>query len=475
VAGDAPSVTDDTETVVFGRERVSSFLEQLESMAAGCIDTKLSLSSSRDELDAIAHGINALADELRYTSDRAAEVERHAADELLRAKERAEQANEAKSIFLRTASHEIRTPIAAILGIADLLAIGTVSDDDRADLVDRLRANSRALLSLVGNVLDLSRLEADKIELTFEPVSLVDLMHDVVHSLEADARKKRLYLRAHSETESSIIIETDRLRLRQILVNVVANAVKFTSRGGVDVALHEERTGDERRIIIDVTDTGIGLDPSQWEYLFVPFGQADPSIAREHGGSGLGLALSSRLAEQLGGRLELLQSELGKGCTFRLTLNASMAAPAQSAARPKKGSLMDDPARRVLDGVRILLADDNADLQLAIGRSLKIDGATISYASNGREAVQLAQSGTFDVVLMDMLMPSMNGLQAVRTLRADGCRVPIIAISADASPDTRAALIDAGCTAYLCKPFEPSDLTASIRFTLQDAPEVLAE
>jgi signal transduction histidine kinase/ActR/RegA family two-component response regulator len=463
------------DTVAFARERVSGLLGQLEVMAAGCVDTKLPLSPAGDELDAIAYGINALADELRYTSRRAAEVERRSADDLLRAKESAERANEAKSIFLRTASHEIRTPIAAILGIADLLAIGTVSDDDRADLVARLRSNSRALLSLVGNVLDLSRLEADKIELTFEPLSVLELARDVVHSLEADARKKRLYLRVENHVESPIIVDTDRLRLRQILVNVVANAVKFTMRGGVVVSLCEDRDGDKRRAVVDVTDTGVGLDATQREYLFTPFGQADPTIAREHGGYGLGLALSSRLAEQLGGSLVLLRSEIGKGTTFRLSLDASIAATAYAESHPKSDALMGYPTRRVLDGVRVLLADDNPDLQLAIGRSLKMDGATISYASNGREAIALAQSGTFDVLLMDMLMPRMNGIQAVRALRADGCRVPIIAISADASPETRAASIEAGCSAYLCKPFEPSDLVASIRFACQDAQEVLAE
>ena len=468
-------MTDGEDALVFERDRVSSLLEQLEAMAAGGVEAKLPLSPSRDELDAIAHGINALADELRWTSARAAEAEWRTAEELLRAKEQAERANEAKSIFLRTASHEIRTPIAAILGIADLLALGALADDDRADLVDRLRANSRALLLLVGNVLDLSRLEADKIELTFEPVSLNDLVRDVVHSLESDARKKRLYLRVEADAAAAFIIETDRLRLRQILVNVVANAVKFTARGGVVVSLHEERADDERRVVIDVTDTGIGVDPSQRDHLFEPFGQADPSIARAHGGYGLGLALSSRLAEQLGGSLALLASEPGKGSTFRLALDLAVVAAAHAAAHAKTDRLMDHPARRVLDGVRVLLADDNADLQLAIGRSLKIDGASISYASNGREAVEMAQSGTFDVVLMDILMPQMNGLQAVRALRADGCRIPIIAISADASPETRSASIDAGCNAYLCKPFEPNDLTASIRFARQDAPEVLAE
>jgi signal transduction histidine kinase/ActR/RegA family two-component response regulator len=464
-----------TNTISFSRDRVAALLEQLEVMAAGSVDAKLPLSSAGDELDAIAHGINALADELRYTSRRAADAERRATEEHVRAKELAERANEAKSVFLRTASHEIRTPIAAILGIADLLAIGGMTDDDRADLVHRLRSNSRSLLSLVGNVLDLSRLEADKIELSFEPISVLEIARDVVHSLAADARKKRLSLHIESHVDSPIIIETDRLRLRQILVNVIANAVKFTARGGVVVTLCEDCDGDRRRAIVDVTDTGIGLDMAQREHLFTPFGQADPSVAREHGGSGLGLALSSRLAEQLGGSLVLLRSEVGEGSTFRLSLDATVAAAAYADARPKSDGLMDNPARRALDGVRVLLADDNPDLQLAIGRSLRIEGAAVAYASNGNEAIAMARSGTFDVVLMDVLMPHMNGVQASRILRADGCRVPIIAISADASPETRANSIDAGCSAFLCKPFEPGDLIASIRFARRDALEVLAE
>jgi CheY-like chemotaxis protein len=296
-----------------------------------------------------------------------------------------------------------------------------------------------------------------------------------VHSLAADARKKRLYLRIESNVDSPIIVETDRLRLRQILVNVVANAVKFTIRGGVSVTLCEDRDGDQRRAVVDITDTGIGLDAAQREHLFTPFGQADPSVAREHGGSGLGLALSSRLAEQLGGKLVLLRSDPGKGSTFRLSLDAAVAAAAYADSHPRADGVMDNPARRVLAGVRVLLADDNPDLQLAIGRSLKIEGAAVSYASNGNEAVAMARAGVFDVVLMDLLMPQMNGMQAARLLRAEGCRMPIIAISADASPETRATSIDAGCSAYLCKPFEPGDLIASIRFATNDALEVLAE
>lgn len=295
-------MTDERELIAFERARVEMLLTQLEEMAAGVIGTKLPLSPARDELDAISYGVNALADELRWTSRRTAETERRTAEELMRAKERAERANETKSIFLRTASHEIRTPIAAILGIADVLALGGVTDDDRVDLVDRLRSNSRALLSLVGNVLDLSRLDADKMDLTIEPVSLPELAREVARSLEPDAQKKRITLRVDADPSIPVVVETDRLRMRQILVNVIANAVKFTSRGGVLISITEDAASNKRRVVVDITDSGIGVHPDQREHLFAPFAQANASIARMHGGSGLGLALSSRLAERLGER-----------------------------------------------------------------------------------------------------------------------------------------------------------------------------
>ena len=468
-------MSDDSSRLIFERDRIYALLDGLESMAGGDVRSTVRISPARDELDALAFGINALADELRFANARMNEAERRTAEEWLRAKERAERANEAKSVFLRTASHEIRTPIAAILGIADLLAIGSESDEDRADLVDRLRANSRALLTLVSNVLDLSRLEADKIELSIESVSLLDLLSEVVHSLEAESRKKRLSVRIETTATAAVSIDTDRMRLRQILVNLVANAVKFTARGGVVVALREERIGVERRITIDVSDTGIGIDVNQREHLFEPFGQADPSVARAFGGSGLGLALSSRLAEQLGGRLVLLASEPGRGSIFRLTLETLHTDAIIAGGHNVDARNGREAPKRVLDGLRILLGEDNADLQLAIGRSLTIDGASVSYASNGHEVIEMACADVFDVVLLDIVMPVMNGLQAARVLRERGLRTPIIAISADASPDTLAASIDAGCNTHLCKPFEPTDLTASIRFLRREALESVAD
>lgn len=452
------------ETVTFDSRRVEALLSTLEEMAGGDKDRKLPVSQGGDQLDAVAHAVNVLADELRWTYARMTEAERRVADEMRRSRDEAERANEAKSVFLRTASHEIRTPIAAILGIADLLALGGVSDDDRADLVERLRANSRSLLSLVGNVLDLSRLDAERLSFTKEPVAPVELLREVFNSFEAETRRKGLDVRIETEMPEATMVETDRLRLRQILVNVIANAVKFTSSGGIRASIRFDATHGESRLTVDVADSGIGIPADQHRFLFVPFGQADASIVRLHGGSGLGLALSRRLAEQFGGSLTLLQTEPGVGSTFRLSLAARVVEP------PKNGSMLTTDGAlhlRALAGVRVLLADDNADLRLAIGRSLRVDGAMVDYAGNGREAVAMARTGRFDVVLMDVLMPVMNGLDATRTLRAEGNQVAIIALSADAAPEMRTASIVAGCSTYLCKPFDPRELVAAIRFLIR--------
>lgn len=453
----SPGSANGRPQVAFDRERVEALLEQLERMAAG-ERTQLPISPARDSLDAIAHAVNVIGDELQWTNARTAEAERQRAEEMLLAKERAERANEAKSVFLRTASHEFRTPIAAILGIADQLAHAVLSEDDRV-LVDLLRTNSRALLSLVGNVLDLSRLDADKLTLNIERVSPLELACEVVKGLEADAHRKNLSVRVEGDVPMSLTIDTDRVRLRQILLNVVSNAVRFTVRGAVHIVLKVESYGDGDRVVIDVSDTGIGIDAEQREVLFEPFGQSDPTIARPHSGTGLGLALSSRLASRLGGSLELRWSEPGKGSTFRLHLGApNVDTPG---AEVSQGYVSSAPGW--LQGYRILLADDHPDLRMAIGRALRLQGASITYARDGGEALTLVKNGEFDVVVMDIIMPVMNGLQATRAMRADGCQVPVIAISADGAPEMRALMLDAGCDAQMTKPFDPYDLTKVIQ------------
>jgi signal transduction histidine kinase len=457
--------------VTFARERIAALLVLLEQMAAGDTDRKLPISPLRDELDAIAFGVNVLVGELRWASARLTQAEQRQTAELHRAKDEAERANEAKSVFLRNASHEIRTPISAILGIADLLALPDLTDRERLDVVTRLRANGEALLSLVGNILDLSRLDAGKIALAEEPVSPLELVREVLKSLEPEASRKNVSFRFDVEADANPTIETDRQRLRQILINVVANAVKFTASGSVRVSLRTMPSSDGvAHLAIDVADTGVGIAPDRHEHLFEPFEQADLSIARTHGGTGLGLALSRRLAEQLGGTLGLLQSAPGRGSTFRVTLRGRRVEPVRAEFSSASLTPSANIPTSVLDGVRILVAEDHADMQLAISRILKAVGASVECAYDGREAVAMAMSRTFDIVLMDVRMARWDGLEATRLLRSEGCRFPIVALSAFATTDLQAACLDAGCNAYLAKPFRLDELIASIRLLVSDGP-----
>jgi CheY-like chemotaxis protein len=207
----------------------------------------------------------------------------------------------------------------------------------------------------------------------------------------------------------------------------------------------------------------LGDDGVQIANLFEPFGQAD-AVARVHGGTGLGLALSRRLAEQLGGSLALVSSEVGRGTTFRITVAARIAHLPDGNRASARDPSRAQAEHRVLVGLQVLLAEDHPDLRLAIGRALGLEGAALQYAANGHEAIALAAQSTFDVIVMDLLMPAMNGLDATRSLRSAGIRVPVIAISADATPGARTAAIDAGCNAFLCKPFDSGDLIAATRF-----------
>jgi signal transduction histidine kinase/CheY-like chemotaxis protein len=442
----------------FPSDRVAELMRVLELMAAGDIERRLPISELHDELDAIAHGINVLVGELAWTTKRTIEAQEEKAIELREAVARAERAIASKNVFLRNVSHEIRTPIAAMLGFADLLASGDLSHRDRADLLGRLQANGQAVLSLVSDLIDLARLDTDKITLAPESVSVFDLVREVVSSVEIDARAKGLDVRIEVPSAALGSIRTDRHRVRQILVNLMSNAIKFTDVGSILLSLRVVH-GD--RWTIDVIDTGIGIAAERHQYLFEPFEQGDVTAASGNGGSGLGLALSRRLAEQLGGSLTLLHSLPGQGSAFRLSLTALPVAqeqhltPAPHAATPRAGG--------PISGLRILLAEDHVDMRLAVRRLLEQAGAEVELARDGHEAVAMAMSGTFNVVLMDLRMPRMDGLLATRTLRKQGCMVPIVALTADPAAVHRAEALEGGCNDCLSKPFIPRDLIASIR------------
>ena len=430
--------------------RVAELLRIVELMAAGDTNQRLVISDKHDELDAIAHGINVLVGELGWATARIIEAQEERAAA-------AERASAAKNMFFRNLSHEIRTPIAAMLGFADLLSSADPAEPLRVDLIKRLQANGLAVLSLLDDVLDLARLDANKVVLRPESVCVVDLVREVLASLQVDSRAKGLLMRVEAADEALGSIRTDRDRLRQILVNLATNAVKFTETGSITASLGAN-AGEQWTI--DLTDTGIGITQDQRAHLFEPFEQANASIAQAYGGSGLGLALSRKLAEQLGGTLLLLHSAPGEGSTFRLTLK-----PLKEAEPEPAPPAADEKTVSGIEGLRVLLAEDHRDLHAALRGLLENAGATVESVHDGREAVERVQSGVFDVVLMDLRMPNMDGLQATRALRNQGYDLPIIALTADPATLRRAEALQAGCDACLSKPFKPDDLISAIRLS----------
>jgi signal transduction histidine kinase/CheY-like chemotaxis protein len=433
-------------------------------MAAGHTEKRLEISDRHDELDAIAHGINVLVGELGWATARMLEAQEERAVS-------AEKANDAKNVFLRNMSHEIRTPITAMLGFANLLKSTDASGQEGPELLGRLQANGLAVLSLLDDLLDLAKLDANKIVLNPEPVSVFELVREVFVSLEIDSRAKALEMRVEATDRALGFIQTDRYRLRQILVNVVANAVKFTTAGGILVSLRTAPDHEEgEQWVIDIADTGIGIAADRHQHLFEPFEQGGDSIRRVYGGNGLGLPLSRRLAERLGGSLELLHSAPGEGTAFRLTLKPFPTTQQAESSRADEASVPAVHSIDAIEGWRILLAEDHFDLNLALRTMLTREGAMVESVYDGREAVAKAMSTTFDVIVMDLRMPHIDGLEAARTLRGQGVLIPIIGLTADPEALNRAEALEAGCVACLSKPFTLEDLTATIQQFSRQSP-----
>ncbi len=372
--------------------------------------------------------------------------------ELRRAKAGAEAANAAKSDFLASISHEIRTPLTAIRGYSDLLAAGPL-DDAQRDQLDRLRDANCVLGRLIEDMLDLSKIEAGRIDLLDAPFDVAAMIDRVLGMVRPVAGAKGLALIAHVAPDVPRVLVADEARLMQIVLNLTNNAVKFTPSGRVvvDVA----RQGDWLQIA--VSDTGIGIAASDMPNLFKRFSQIDSSLMRAHAGSGLGLAISAGLAERMGGRITV-ESAPGAGSTFRVTLPLAKAAAA-AAPTPRRA---EPPLRQ---GARVLVVEDSRQNQHLIEAVLRRDGIVCTAAFDGIEGVAAAQAGGFDLVIMDMQMPRMDGIAAtaaIRALPAPMGRVPILALSANALDRQVAAMRAAGADTHLAKPFAIDALSRSV-------------
>jgi PAS domain S-box-containing protein len=373
------------------------------------------------------------------------------------AKSAAETANQMKSAFLANMSHELRTPLNAILGFSQLIKAADLDADTRTDYIDIIDRNGKALIALIDDILDLSKIEAGQLKIVKERVPLARILMDLTTSIELLARKKGIEFLVKTSDSLPESIDTDPLRLRQILFNIAGNAVKFTEYGRVEVLVQLEETRDPAQSLLRfiVKDTGCGISEDAGKILFQPFVQADPSLTRKFGGTGLGLILSRKLAQKLGGNVELVASHPGLGSTFAVSINPGpidrkMEAPL--ASTPKAEPSLALPPPEALHGAKILVAEDSPDNQILIQRLLKRSGAHVDVVDNGAKAVTQALQGSYDVILMDMHMPVLDGHAAASNLRSKGYGKPIIALTAHALPEDREKSFLAGCDDHLTKP-----------------------
>ncbi len=369
----------------------------------------------------------------------------------------AERANQLKSAFLANMSHEIRTPLAAILGFSILLKESNIDSSEKDRYLDTIVRNGNSLTTIIDDILDLAKVEAGKLDIESIPFSLYTLVTDVVDIFKDKTREKNIYLFLNVDEGVPSQICTDPTRVRQILVNLIGNAVKFTDKGGVRVNVRATPAACNKiKIIIDVKDTGIGLTEEQKEKLFTPFTQADNSMTRKFGGTGLGLALSQRLSHALLGEITITSGKLGEGCIFTLIFEADLTESKTVIEIKDRKSVASQAIS--LKGFRVLVVDDSPDNQFLVERLLTKNGATVDTAQDGEEGVAKALSGSFDVVLMDIQMPKLDGYQAKKALDKSGYKKPVIALTAHAMSDERIKTQAAGFAGHLTKPLNGTEL-----------------
>ena len=391
-------------------------------------------------------------------ADRIAEVEA--------ARDAAEAATRAKSEFLANMSHEIRTPLNGILGMAQALESRHLDAATR-DMVGAIRDSGGTLMAILNDVLDLSKIEADRLEVSPTDTGLLETVEQVHRLFLTAANEKGVAFTLSGDVTSALRLHYDPVRVRQCISNLVSNAVKFTRFGGVDINTSVQKMRDGRsHVTITVTDTGIGMDQPTLLRLFEAFTQADGSTTRQFGGTGLGLAISRKLARLMGGDI-VARSAPGRGSVFTLTFMTDAAKGTATARMSERETVPGHVAR--LRGARVLLTDDNAINRQVVRLFLQPQGAVLTEATNGQEALDRLGSEPFDLVLLDVHMPVMDGTEAIRRIRAstDAWRsVPVIALTADAMSGDRERLIGMGMSGYVSKPIDQSELLSVISCVL---------
>lgn len=437
-------------------------------------ELSVTFNNMLDEIQSSKAALQAANDRLEErveerTAQLTQEIERRQTvqDALVVARDEAEAASRAKSEFLANMSHEIRTPLNGILGFTELLTNSSAVAEPtlRKDYLETISASGQHLLALINDILDLSKIEAGQLEVELSPCSPHDVLNQVVSVLRARAQQKGLKLRCDWTTKVPESIVTDGGRLRQLLMNLVGNAIKFTNEGSVRINAELDHFSEV--LTIRVIDTGIGIPDEKQAKIFSPFVQADNSVTRRYGGTGLGLAISRRLSSALGGELQV-ESKEGEGSIFILKVKTGslkdvdllLAPPADALI----GMLDSEPNDEILlPACNILVVEDGEINRKLVRIMLEEAGAKVTTAENGWVGVQAARREAFDLIVMDMQMPVMDGYTAASELRKDGVTVPIVALTAHAMKGDEEKCLAAGCSDYLTKPIQGTSLLRTVR------------
>jgi len=431
-----------------------------------------------DEVGVLADALNLMLARIEADTDLYAQRERlREINSMLEAeKQRALAAVRAKTEFLANMSHEIRTPMTAILGYVELLRGQEVEPGEMNRVLEVVQRNGHHLVAVINDILDISKLESGQLTLEAVDCPLIEMVRDVADLMAERATEKSLSFEVRYLTRVPRVMESDPTRLRQILLNMVSNAIKFTSSGCVRISL-ESRAAlsdpNSHRLMIRVEDSGIGIAKEKHAVVFQPFAQADTSTARRFGGTGLGLAISATLAELLGGRLELQKSVVGEGSVFELELPIHAPAsglewvePERARERPRVAASAQRSYPEDLSG-HVLLAEDSIDNQRLVRLFLRRAGLSLDVAENGRVACEMARAAReagapYDVILMDMQMPELDGYAATGQLRNEGHTEPIIAFTAHAMIGERERCLAAGCDDFVTKPIDRGGLLRTL-------------
>ncbi|MFK7825980.1 MAG: ATP-binding protein [Oligoflexales bacterium] len=386
------------------------------------------------------------------------ENEKKIESDLIEAKEKAEAANVAKSSFLAMMSHEIKTPVNIIIGYTDLLT-NDLEDNLRQEVLRNISRNGHHLLQLLNGILDLNTIESGKIETRPLPIFLRTEIDGVIGQLSTLASKKSLSLTIDYSRSLPEMIEIDPLRLRQILVNLITNAIKFTQNGEIKVKVKKEFSDltDKSLLVIEVQDTGIGIDPNNWPKLFQPFSQIKDHIIQDSGGTGLGLFLSKKIAKLIGGDLQLKDSIIDQGSCFQFSWEIAKSCKGKLIAETRPISA----SPRLID-IKALLVEDNPDIQLLFTTFLKSEGCQVSTANNGIEALEKASKETLHIILMDIQIPMIDGYSVAKKIISLGIKTPIIALTAHCLKGERDKCIAAGCIDIFSKPISKNQLVEAV-------------